>query len=446
MGRFARLNRIFVSWLATIASLSVTSCLKPVHISKIKHKFGETNRSDTDAQPCVYDETISENKVADQYLKSIATAIASHNPDTFKGSFAIGKICIYYRADSKLNAMAILKKNMIYFGSDTINAAASDAEIAAILAHELAHLTMQTEHIDIAPQLLLNPEWQKLIKGAHERGTAVNSEITRLNRALEPANQSINAAEQKLIAKLVPGQKKRAKDLGYKRLDLSSMLINTQNPPMNPKELNIFPGYRTIAFADGILTADGSIARFNPPSRTHPEAAKDLAEYQKSAADFANELKRAFPTDVEALYQQYEKISPIETQKDEAWSRLTKLQQEMDDASARLDPKGIRHNWTEQEADEVGFELYLRAGFRWSDFPWLFARQMMADELERCRKDHIEKNVEPTRGDSSHPANCWRVFNVLVTEAQLHKDEYAPFVNNSVVNLTNGKLSEIKRK
>ena len=445
MGHLAWLDQHFVRCGVIMASLTVTSCLRP-SASKIKHNFGETNRSDTDAQPCVYDENASENKAADLYLKSIATEIASRNPDTFRGNFAIGNICLYYKTNSELNATAALKKNLIQFNSALVNAAASDAEIAAVMAHELAHLTMQSEHIDIAPQLLTNPEWQKLSKEGHEKGTALNSEINRLNKEFEPADHAIAAMEQKFIAKLSADQKKRGKQLGFQRNDMSSMLINTPDAKMSHRDLTVFPGYRTIWVADGAFSEDGSIAPFNPPSDMNPLAAKKLEDYQTSAADFASELKKAFPADAEALYLQYDKIRSIETHKDEAWARLKKHRQEMDDAAARLDPKGVRHNWTEQEADEVGLELYLRAGFRWSDFPWLDSRLMKPDELERCRKDHIEKNVEPTRGDGSHPEGCWRVFNALVTEAQFHKDDYAPFVSNAKVNITGSKLPEIKTK
>jgi hypothetical protein len=172
----------------------------------------------------------------------------------------------------------------------------------------------------------------------------------------------------------------------------------------------------------------------------------EITEYQKNAEAFAAEIKKAFPAEVDALYQQYDKLRPLEKQIDELWSRLKSLRAEMEEASARLDPKGVRYNWREQEADEVGLEIYLRAGFKWSDFPWLHAKGLKPDEMERCRKDHIEKNVEPTRGDDTHPENCWRVFDIMVTEARFHKEDYAAFVNNSKVSIADSKLSEIKRK
>jgi hypothetical protein len=440
------LTQYLFGCLALISPLVTTSCLKPGQNSKIKHKFGETNRADADVVACVYDEKASENKVADQYLKAIATEIASHNPNTFKGKFAIENICTYYQTSREVNAYATLKENMIHFNSGLINAAGSDSEIAAIMAHELAHLTMQSEHLEAAPELLLNPEWQKLSKDSHEKGAAINKEIGQLNAILFPQHDALNLVEQKLIAKWSVDQKKRGKDLGWKRRDLVSMLSNTPNAKMSHRDLPIFPGYRTVRFSDGTISADGSVAPIRPNPDSKVDINVEIAEYQKNAEAFAAEIKKSFPAEVDALYQQYDKLRPLEKQIDELWSRLQSLRAEMEEASARLDPKGVRYNWREQEADEVGLEIYLRAGFKWSDFPWLHAKGLKPDEMERCRKDHIEKNVEPKRGDDTHPENCWRVFDIMVTEARFHKEDYAPFVNNSKVSIADSKLSEIKRK
>ena len=434
-----RLTQYLFGCLATLSPLVATSCLKPGQNSKIKHKFGETNRADADVVACVYDEKASENKVADQYLKAIATEIATHNPNTFKGKFAIENICTYYKTDQKVNAYAYMKQNSIHFYSGLINVAGSDSEIAAAMAHELAHLTMHSEHLEAAPELLLNPEWQKLTKDSHEKRAALNKEVAQLNAIFVTQDNALNLAEQKLIAKWSADQKERGKDLGGKRWNLNFFI----------DDLPIFPGYRTVGLSDGTISPDGTIAPIVPivpSSEPELDINVEIAKYKKNAEAFAAEIKKAFPVETNALYQQYERLSSLKKQRDESRSRLENIGAEMEEASARLDPKGQRHNWMEEEADEVGLEIYLRAGFKWSDFPWLHAKQLKPDEMERCRKNHIEKNVEPKRGDGTHPENCWRVFDIMVTEARFHKEDYAPFVNNSKVSIADSKLSEIKRK
>ena len=57
-------------------------------------------------------------------------------------------------------------------------------------------------------------------------------------------------------------------------------------------------------------------------------------------------------------------------------------------------------NWKEQEADEVGYELYLRAGFNPDDFYWMHKYVLGLESkssYDKCREE-IESAKIPERG------------------------------------------------
>ena len=117
------------------------------------------------------------------------------------------------------------------------------------------------------------------------------------------------------------------------------------------------------------------------------------------------------------------------------------------------------HNWAEEEADNMGFEFYLRAGYS-PVFYLAFLNDVLNDvELgqnednffvsepltpeirEICSKfkktdladilDGIKVDSDPPRGKAPHPHTCWRLYKTLVVEMKDHKEEYLAFIRKS---------------
>jgi len=94
-------------------------------------------------------------------------------------------------------------------------------------------------------------------------------------------------------------------------------------------------------------------------------------------------------------------------------------------------------NWTETEADEVGFEFYLRAGYDPLQFSQLFRN------LDGQRTASDEACI---RGEANHPRDCWRAQNSL-NELAIHQADYrhvAP--DDVVVNLFGDDLAKLIQK
>ena len=64
------------------------------------------------------------------------------SPVTFSGRFAPDKFCISIKDNSSSNASAVMKYRSIFFNIGLMLDATNDAEVAAVLGHELAHITL----------------------------------------------------------------------------------------------------------------------------------------------------------------------------------------------------------------------------------------------------------------------------------------------------------------
>ena len=93
-------------------------------------------------------------------------------------------------------------------------------------------------------------------------------------------------------------------------------------------------------------------------------------------------------------------------------------------------------NWTEQVADEIGYELYLRAGFpkdepgRWFEVIEKKLGDLLKDNsivnlpgAEPEPQDLVKKDQRCVRGHEDHPSSCWRRKN-LEDEYSAHKIFY----------------------
>ena len=93
-------------------------------------------------------------------------------------------------------------------------------------------------------------------------------------------------------------------------------------------------------------------------------------------------------------------------------------------------------NWKESEADEVGFNFYLKAGFHASEYLWLL--QSIEQNLDqgywaRCHGTVISESLlglptMVTRGVADHPNDCWRYYDIFMSQLKQNKAVYTPMI------------------
>jgi|GEM_PF-673663 len=288
-----------------VAVLAVACGVVPPPDSNVKHTWGETSRGTPSegrsAQCPAFD--VSDSDI--NRLNSLAEKITSANPQTFQGNLSLSQLCIGINAAwTKLDARTQPEVKTILFSTPMILVAQNDDELAAVLSHELAHITLQHQGFGEAPpRLSADPIFVAL----KSRGQALQSEVAALAK-----------------------QGGREKDIFH----LSEQF---------------------------------------------------------------GELQKQMNARIDAVYGE---------------------------ANAHA-------NWFEQEADEVGAEFFVRAGFKSNSYLSMLWRTSSAsvDDYQRCQgliEEALVKNssVRPERGNKVHPTTCWRAFHLKVDEwSHAHAEE-----------------------
>ena len=100
-------------------------------------------------------------------------------------------------------------------------------------------------------------------------------------------------------------------------------------------------------------------------------------------------------------------------------------------------------NWKEEEADEVGYEIHLRAGFVSDAYADLFKK------LETYKNKGEQPDYSGTieRGTKDHPSNMWRLHNITKVESLLHSEEYRtlPGSINGKRNIFGDELEKLRK-
>lgn len=287
-----------IGWMfCTVAFL--LSCREPmVHEAGVRHIWGETRRGQSPQLPAERCDSVFTSSPEGQRLKLLADRIASRNPETFSGNLEISKICV--GVDPRMNvidARSTPESLSVVFSQQLVSLARNDDELAAVLSHELAHLTLQHQ-------------------GFGETPPRMNSDAQYLQ---------------------LRGQSKAIQD-------------------------------KIVALA----------------------------------------LAKAHPSEIFALNEQFAKIIPL-------------INKRIDEIYGE---ENAHANWLEQEADEVGAEFFVRAGFStqsfleilWSSHPSELADRPSCESMIQNVLDSGKQSPRPARSAKSHPTTCWRVFHLKVDE------------------------------
>ncbi|HYX39707.1 MAG TPA: M48 family metalloprotease [Oligoflexus sp.] len=393
-----------VTWkplaLCLMLSLLNSGCGSPED-STLDHTLGKTSRErKVPLQACKPSKT-SDAKVA--YLQTLLTTLMKANPNTFKGDLAPSKFCLTIDQGQEINASGNPVNGDITVNVGLIKAMNTDAEIAGALAHELAHITMA--HIGKLEndKVAASPAYKKLSAEAEGFNT-------KIKQAKAGAYTALRDAYKKDAT--IPAALRSLKSYPDFKIFLDKIGKNSGS---------VLSGVDAqVEFFDNFIFIRDSIS-FDPQDPAKIKANKGWA----SVVAIVEGTEKAYFANEDGLYYAYDKIS-----------KLPRDQIIQDGA-------GAAQNWKEQEADEVGFELYLRAGFMPQKYLVVHEIIMSQSKTDKACAAMLTKGTLPKRGEASHPDSCWRVYNINKRELITHK-EYAAFKGNTKTTVVPGKLKEIK--
>lgn len=432
---------------AVFVLFSLMSCKQrstaPTPTSSLRHVLGKTSVTPQhEFEPC---SPASEFVDAASYFEKIARHIMTKNPKTFEGPYCPELFCIHARNVSHLNAVSSEKSRLIAANTGLLSMADDqvDADIAMAIAHELAHITLQ--HSERDPTLSELPddidakELDRRLrlravfrdkKLSLRKSIAVNAHVDQIFNDyiwLVVAIEEISSA----LKPLIKSREASSLELAGKRAaklhsSFASVLGDSTTKNQSENEANFMIQSRPLIQS---LTEDiGSISA----------AIKNVGNCMApSPCEVLNRLGKV------ANYQKI-RVQPIALQ-------LNELFMPLEDNPDAYPPYA---QWMEQQADEVGYELYLRAGFKPERFETYFKAalklksEISTDEcLKKIKNSSIPDRTEDEDLDRSHPSRCFRFYNINVTEMLRHNDAYKELAEQAtILNIpeTDGELKALR--
>lgn len=397
-------NSILITLTASM--LGMGAC-KPRVESKyeIKHTFSNTSITrPTPPEPC---KNSDQTKPEWQYVSAMVDYITAKNPETFQGHLDRKYICVKIGQPIKMinaamdgaNGTIILFPRLLKVkGLDT------DAGLASTLAHELAHFTM-SHHLS-------------------SRG--------------KPAPAGYDLAKEKTLQAKIDVLEKEYEN---KAVEITRTFVSDRNGEV-PRII------------DDISTNQQLIERHGKYG--FPQKLQDALEQfnenltQKTADTFLNELSSSLRSaqDIEERRpgsltpQTKDVVNAVLNRHDSLFDSITPLAKRVYSAKSDLEMHQMPLiQRDEQEADEVGFEFYVRAGFE----PKLYAQSFIAlakSQNQKLNCQHVTSTSQPPRYregisfNKQHPDFCWRYFDLKYTEREKHAKDYAAFTpKKPIVNL-----------
>lgn len=370
-----------------VASLITSSILSCKHqtgsSSEAKHEWGQNVRVDEPIRPghCIEKSNLQHLKNKDDgwdyteasnYIKKLTKVIMDSNLETFKDELDFKNFCFYVMQYYDDNAYTTPPKANIVFHDKMIALANNEAELAMVISHELAHLTMSHNN-RMHPKLRLDAQYKTAVmeNDAYESAT---TEALRANR--DGFSKTFGEDEQ---------------DLKWSMLDAKSTIVSLQTQNVaHPELASVNQSAIDRAYAD--------IKRSAKDSKTKGILEKIISSIQEASA-----------LSIKLDKEKKSKGIDVETE-------LLRV----------LGPEylSINASWTEQEADEVGYEFYLKAGFDQKTYGDQRLNSLSAEEVKVCDQLVLQMQLEGSahaeKGVEIHPNYCWRRFNIRFAETAKH--------------------------
>jgi len=313
-------------------------------------------------------------------VNAIFSKIYSANLKSFRQiSKGPSDFCILALEEPRIDARADVQTGQIYIFKGLSKQVHSEEGMAAIIAHEAAHILLYaTDPIPFNLRATESEETVALLRATHRK------HFLRLNARADRQAFVDEIKETQIIKALKNEKDPSGKAWG---MNVISKLKKYQSIPMGG----------TIIKSHPLITDDSFYSDFIRLGETYGISSKRVEASHKMVLDFNAE------------------IGEMEQ------SLSSKL-------GSKFSPK-IFSNFVEREADEVGFELYVRAGYDPEKYDEgllsIIAAEMKlrgTNEARRHCEDQAKKGLV-TEGDESHPSICFRIENIK-QELIKHRDYY----------------------
>lgn len=416
-------SRTACIWLCS-ALFALLSCKTRQQSSKPKHVFGRTAVAPSSPlNPCKdgtdYPEAVT-------YVKELANWIMARNPETFTADYSPAKFCFVVSDLAGLNAHSDPATGLITVRAEMVRMSpTTDDALAAVLAHELAHVTMQhrrrepaaadlPKDLDLAElsrRQVAQKTWQIKIESAR---TGVIDDALR-SGFIE--NTSVLMKDHDLWQRIVPylgqidkGSYEQAAK-AFSKMD-EQFGIAIKNPH--------YDSMSTWRMLDSIILNFDQLSASIPNFQNFIKTDTSTCLPENICQDRKN---------LESIFKYIE----------------SKLRPTMDAACGiHLDPKDDPNHyapwmqWMEQQADEVGFELYLRAGLSAVHYTTFLESLMVADKKFDICVENIKKSnwKAPRITDEfvdGHPPYCFRYENLTIQEMLKHEKEYTELATKAML-------------
>lgn len=407
-------TRQLLQALTVCTALSACQKIDP-NVSRLQHAEGQLVRDDSAAWgdchalgPTPAALTPMQTTV-NAYLRDLATRIMERSNESltlegrepvFVGEFAPQKFCFKSpsEVETELNAAAGTSVREISFKPYTFLALPQEAALAAIMCHELAHVTLQHgTSKDIRPDLerafMSGPGFEERF---HQATNLCNS--LRASTDLTPQIAEKLFGRDSEAFRIIARNRREFDeyfDLNY--FELAYSFLHSK------PDTSIF-ACRLRAEIVGALSSltapPEGLARLNP---------QELFLWN-------NWLLEKEKIDASATAGE---VTP-----QSALTLLEQLASQLDDAYAS--GRNALISWKEQEADEVGYEICLRAGVDVTSFAALHRLTLAEKEKtvgSSCLSD-VEAGRVPDREMGMHPSACWRTYDIEKREPEKHATYY----------------------
>ena len=372
--------------LATLLTLTLFGCSEtPNQESHAKHQWGKTISRTSPLLPCKDGDSPAYEDHRG-YLRKHINYIADKNPQVFTGNLSKEKFCVSIDQSDEPNASADSMNGSV----DMTLGLVRIADNAGVVAHELAHITM-----------------------GHYEG--MQHDQIKYNTQIKEFEKKYN-------------------DIFLNVLDINKF---------HEIDKFLFDIQVRAGVEKGYYAKQGNVQEI-----------LEKMEYTLSRFDtFFDEYLNNSPEEKEKWSQGIHELKSMHSAlqsslQSSSGQKLLKQAQQLDDEKAKfidqlLDQgKGASFNWMEQEADEVGFEFYVRAGFLPSQYAEFHRKMLNTKDRETCKRT-LEEGKIPPRGEETHPQGCWRLNNIDQTESLKHSAEIEKYLGNTV-NIFPGELAKLK--
>ncbi len=308
-------------------------------VSALSHEWGQTQVLGATLS-C--QEEKSEEAEYQSYIREHLKIIEAGNPKVFQGPLAAEKFCIVPVVYNDIDAGAS-PDGSLFINTGALRATETDAQFAAVLTHELAHITRRHGEAEIADFVRMHPQYLS----AYADLTKQREQIQRFDILYTAPEQDWN----KYLEKMRSATRKK------------------WNASRSSKNTAAHNGHECE-----------SIATWEPATPERIAIQKTLP-----SPDYETKLCHQFFQEFNLEYREGTLFS----------------------------------NWKEVEADEVGYEFFLRAGYPEDEYAQFYTNTLNLDGPK-------EPNCE--QGEKDHPGDCWRAKNIReeLKKHRYDKDKVGP--------------------